>query len=87
MKTESVALNTICPGPVDTGIDPLMRKVVPVEKFTPMSVVMEAFNKFVKEDITGQVAECSNKQFYLRHAVDYADENAKFLIEDMKRFS
>ncbi len=87
IRTESITLNTICPGPVDTGISDLMKKVVPAEHFTPMSVVMSAFEHFVDGDVTGQVAECSNKKFYLRDPVDYSDYNARYLIEDMKRFS
>ncbi|KAK5222257.1 hypothetical protein LTR72_006514 [Exophiala xenobiotica] len=86
-KTESITINTICPGPVDTGISEQMKKVVPEERFTPMSVVLGAFEKFLDEDITGQVAEASNKQFYLRLPVEYADENSEFLVEDMKRFA
>lgn len=86
-KHESITINTICPGPVDTGISDIMKKVVPEEHFTPMSVVIEAFKKFVDEDITGQVAEASNTQFYLRDPVAYSDTNSEFLIEDMKRFA
>ncbi|KIW95799.1 uncharacterized protein Z519_02863 [Cladophialophora bantiana CBS 173.52] len=87
LQTESLTINAICPGPVDTGISDIMKKVVPAEHFTPMSVVLGAFEKFVEENVTGQVAECSNKTFYLRDPVDYSDDNSRFLIEDMKRFS
>lgn len=64
-----------------------MKKVVPAEHFTPMSVVMSAFEYFLDTDGTGQVAEASNKRFYLRDPVEFSDQNAEFLINDMKRFS
>ncbi|KIY01264.1 uncharacterized protein Z520_02816 [Fonsecaea multimorphosa CBS 102226] len=84
-KNEDITINTICPGPVDTGISEEMKKVVPGHRWTPMSVVLGAFEKFLDEEITGQCAEASNKQFYLRDVVEYSDENAEFLIEDMKK--
>ncbi len=72
---------------MDTGISEEMKKVVPAERWTPMKVVISAFEHFLDNDVTGQVAEASNKKFYLRDPVDFADENSEFLINDMKRFS
>lgn len=83
---ENITLNVISPGPVDTTLSPVMRKVVPAERWTPMTLVLEVAEKILKEDITGQVFEVSNKKYYQRQAVDYADSNAEVLIEDMHRF-
>lgn len=83
---EAITINAISPGPVDTTISEFMKTVVPPERFTPLELVLQAAERILDEDITGQVFECSNQQYYQRQPVDYADENPKFLIEDMTRF-
>ncbi|KAJ5174155.1 uncharacterized protein N7482_000032 [Penicillium canariense] len=83
-KKESITLNVICPGPVLTELGNQIREFVPDESFTPMSVILAAFDKFLDEDITGKVAECSNKEVHIREPVDYPNENTKWLIESMK---
>ncbi|EOD43914.1 putative 15-hydroxyprostaglandin dehydrogenase protein [Neofusicoccum parvum UCRNP2] len=83
LRDENVALNAICPGPVDTGIDPGMDAVIPRDKFTPLSVICAAYDKLIDENITGQAVECSNTTFYLRPAIDYADDCSRFLNEEI----
>lgn len=57
-----------------------------MEKFTPMRLLVEALERCIDNDMGGQVIECSVKDIYLRDPVEYANENARFLIEDMTRF-
>ncbi|KAL1615260.1 hypothetical protein SLS56_011884 [Neofusicoccum ribis] len=83
LRDENVTLNTICPGPVDTSIDSGMDTVIPRDKFTQLSVICAAYDKLIDENITGQAVECSNTAFYLRPAIEYADDCARFLNEDM----
>lgn len=85
-KTESIALNAISPGPVNTTLSDVMQDLVPVHHFTPLSVIVDALDKILDDDITGQVVECSSQAYYLREPVGYCDGSAKFLLEDMKRF-
>lgn len=79
-------LNIVAPGPVDTPISEITKKSVPIEQFTPMSLLVQSLDRFLDEDITGKVIECSNKNMYIREPVEFADENAKILISDMERF-
>ncbi|KAH7018816.1 hypothetical protein EDB80DRAFT_869500 [Ilyonectria destructans] len=85
-KNESISLNAISPGPVNTSISDVLKEVVPTEHFTTMSVILDALDKILDEDITGQVFECSSQKFYLREPVEYCDKSAEFLLQDMKRF-
>ncbi|KAK7415659.1 hypothetical protein QQX98_005691 [Neonectria punicea] len=85
-KNESIALNVICPGPVNTSISDVLKDVVPNEYFTTISVILDALGKVLENDIAGQVLECSSQEFYLREPVDYCDESARFLLQDMKQF-
>lgn len=85
-KNESIALNIICPGPVNTAISDVLKEVVPTEHFTTISVILDALDKVLDNDFTGQVLECSSQEFYLREPVDYCDESARFLLQDMKTF-
>jgi len=62
-----------------------MKKMVPAEMYTPLELVVKAAEKLWDEDLTGQVIECSNKQFYVREQVDYADDNARGLMDDMHK--
>lgn len=80
---EKIAVNCVCPGPVDTGISPGMQKLVPDEHMTPMSTVIKAFDKFITEDVTGQVAECSGPKIWIRERLPYSDDTARFLNQDM----
>ncbi|KAF7552100.1 hypothetical protein G7Z17_g4528 [Cylindrodendrum hubeiense] len=64
-KNESITLNAISPGPVDTSISGVMKKVVPTEHFTSMNVILDALDKLLDEDITGQVVEYLPQSFYL----------------------
>ncbi|CZR68757.1 related to 15-hydroxyprostaglandin dehydrogenase (NAD(+)) [Phialocephala subalpina] len=82
-SSENITLNCVCPGPVDTGISPGMQKLVPEEHMTPMDVVVSAFDKFLSEDITGQVAECSGTEVFIRQPVEYSNDTARFLNQDM----
>ncbi|KAH6662484.1 hypothetical protein B0J14DRAFT_707596 [Halenospora varia] len=82
-RDEGITLNAIAPGPVDTGINPNMHLVVPPEHMTPMKTLLDAFDKFIDEDITGEIAECASDGIYLRKHVDFANGSAKFLNEDM----
>ncbi|KAL1615743.1 hypothetical protein SLS56_011713 [Neofusicoccum ribis] len=92
LRDENVTLNTICPGPVDTGIAVenhvyLSRvksyTVIPRDKLTQLSVICAAYDKPIDENITGQAVECSNTTFYLRPAIEYADDCARSLSEVM----
>lgn len=85
-RDESITVNLISPGPADTNISDVLKDVVPREHLTPLSLIVDALDKILDEDITGQVLECSNQKFYLRQPVDYSDASAKFLLQDMKRF-
>ncbi|KAF2796702.1 NAD(P)-binding protein [Melanomma pulvis-pyrius CBS 109.77] len=80
---EKITVNCICPGPVDTGISPGMQKLVPNEHMTPMSCVIKAFDKFIDEDVTGQIAECSGDKIWIRERLPYSDDTAQFLNQDM----
>ncbi len=80
---DNITLNCVCPGPVDTGISPGMQKLVPQDQMTPMSCVIEAFDKFLEEDVTGQVAECAGSEIILRPQMPYANETARLLNQDM----
>lgn len=86
-RDESITINVISPGPVDTAIskDKEMQKVVPTERFTPLELVVRAAEKILDEDITGQVLECSNQKYYSRQPVDFSDDNTRTLMEDMQR--
>ncbi|KAH9207916.1 hypothetical protein DL95DRAFT_415240 [Leptodontidium sp. 2 PMI_412] len=84
-EDEHIALNAVCPGPVDTNINPDFHKVVPIDLFTPMEVVLGAFDKCIDEDITGQAIECSNKSFYLRDHIGFKDDASRTLVEDMAK--
>ncbi|GME37610.1 related to 15-hydroxyprostaglandin dehydrogenase (NAD(+)) [Neofusicoccum parvum] len=83
LRDENVTLNTICPGPVDTGIAPGIDTVIPRDKLTQLSVIRAAYDKLIDENITGQAVECSNTTFYLRPAIEYADDCARSLSEVM----
>jgi 15-hydroxyprostaglandin dehydrogenase (NAD) len=48
-----------------------------------MSIILEAFDKFIDENITGQVAEATSLGIVLRKPVEFANESARFLNEDM----
>jgi 15-hydroxyprostaglandin dehydrogenase (NAD) len=60
-----------------------MQLVVPLEHMTPMKTVLNSFDKFIDEDITGQIAEVASDGIYLRKPVEFANGSAKFLNEDM----
>ncbi|KAK5222244.1 hypothetical protein LTR72_006501 [Exophiala xenobiotica] len=85
LKSDGIALNAICPGPVMTGIDADMLKHIPEDCRTPIELLMHAFDKCIDEDISGAVIECSNKNMYLRDPVDYCDECARFLSVDLTK--
>lgn len=81
---EHITLNAICPGPVNTGISPDMIKVVPLEKMTPIKLVIDAFEKFIDDDsLSGVICETSNENIYFREHLEYSDDNAKDLNQDM----
>ena len=80
---ENITLNCICPGPVDTGISPGMKKMVPDEQMTPMSCVIEAFDRFLDSDDTGLIAECAGTEVIMRPQLAYANEIARALNQDM----
>ncbi|KAH9204668.1 hypothetical protein DL95DRAFT_230819, partial [Leptodontidium sp. 2 PMI_412] len=79
-RDEHVTINTVCPGPIDTGIADFSH-IIPTGYYTKMSVVIDAYDKFIKEDVTGQVAECSNECFYLRDHPEFSNDVARFLVE------
>lgn len=79
---EGITINALAPGPVNTGINPDVRLVVPQEHMTQMKTVLNVVDKFIDEDITGQVAECTSSGFYLRDPIPFANESARFLNED-----
>lgn len=85
-RDESILINVIAPGPVDTPISEMTKKFVPIEHFTPMSLLIKALDMLIKDDAGGRIVECSNKEFYLRDPVPFSDDNAAFLMEDMIRF-
>lgn len=81
---ENITLNAICPGPVNTGISPDMVKVVPLEKMTPVKLVIDAFEKFIDDDsLSGEICETSNENMYFREHLEYSDDIAKQLNKDM----
>lgn len=60
-----------------------MQKLVPDEHMTPMEVVIKAFDMFLKENVTAQVAECAGAEIHIRQPLEYANETARFLNQDM----
>ena len=85
-RDESILINAVAPGPVDTPISEITKKFVPAEKFTPMKLLVESLDKIIDEDFTGRVIECSNKDISFFEFADFSNENSRFLIEDMTRF-
>jgi NAD(P)-dependent dehydrogenase (short-subunit alcohol dehydrogenase family) len=84
-RDESILINAVAPGPVDTPISEITKKFVPIENFTPMKLLIESLDKIIDEDFTGRVIECSNKKIHLFEFSGFSDENSRFLIEDMIR--
>jgi 15-hydroxyprostaglandin dehydrogenase (NAD) len=60
-----------------------MHLVVPPEHMTPMKTVLDAFDRFLEEDVTGQIAECASDGIYMRKPIEFANGSAKLLNEDM----
>ena len=84
-RDESILINAVGPGPVDTPIAAMLKNFVPAEQFTPMNLMVKALDKIVDEDFTGQVIECTNKNLNLVKFAEFSCANSRELIESMTR--
>ncbi len=57
--------------------------MVPDDQMTPMSCVIEAFDRFLDSDDTGLVAECAGSEVIMRPQLAYANDVARALNQDM----
>lgn len=61
-----MTFNAVCPGIVMTGLVPQELKSVPVDVVTPMSTILDAYERIISGNGTGLVLECSKDRVYVR---------------------
>lgn len=79
LKEQGVAINCLCPGLVATGITSRVLDLIPLEYITPMSTILKAHDRFINGEETGQVAEISKHNVYLRDQHSYSDESQQWI--------
>lgn len=89
LKLEGIVINAVCPSFVKTGLPALPQLMLdswPQEYLTPMETVLRAHDAFLNVDETGQTVETSHDKLYWRKAVEFADENARWVAQDSEEY-
>lgn len=89
LTNDSITVNAVCPGMVETGIAPQMiykyiKENMP-DVITPMSTIMKAFNTILGSNMTGQVLECSGELVQPRPPHDPLADHWERLSHMMER--
>lgn len=83
LSGENTTINAICPAFVLTALAPAaLKDAWPKEHTTPMSTILKAYRQFIDTELSGQIAECSLAEVYLRDPPAYANDSQKWLVED-----
>lgn len=90
LAEDNLTVNAILPGLVATALPSawVLKQCHP-EYITPMSLIIEAFDELMKEEImdgkltrkTGQCVEVSEDKLHYRKPVEYSSEGARWLLD------
>jgi NAD(P)-dependent dehydrogenase (short-subunit alcohol dehydrogenase family) len=83
LHKENITVNCLCPGLIDTALTEKVLSDIPPQYVTPMSTVLQAYDRFIEGDETGCTAEISTDKIYLREAPVYADETQQWVAENL----
>lgn len=90
LAEDNLTVNAILPGLVATALpDPRLMEQCPPEYVTPMSLIIEAFDDLMKDEMvdgkltrkTGQCLEVSEDQLHYRKPVEYSSEGMRWLLD------
>ena len=83
LKNEKITFNAVCPAMVETGMGSAAYykyvKENMLHLLTPMSTVMNAFNRILSGDSTGEILECSGERMEARPEIERLDNTLEEL--------
>lgn len=87
LKAEGITLNCFCPGLIDTSLTAPLTALTPEEYITPMTTVLQAYDRFIDGEETGCAAELSKDMIYMREPPEYPDRFQKWQMANLKQLS
>lgn len=65
-----------------TTLTAALQPIIPEKYITPLSTIMQAYDKLLEGNGTGQILEASGQNLYFQKQQAYPDEVAKWIWED-----
>ncbi len=83
LSAENITINCFCPGVIDTALTAAMICAIPRKYVTPISTVLEAYDRFIDGNETGCTAEISLDKIYFRDQLEYPDEAQQWQAQNL----